>query len=317
MDRFLSCDWGTSSFRLRLVENGRPLEEIKSEKGISVIFNEWKKEQQTERLDFYQSYLLQQVKSLQDKLGFSLDQIPLILSGMASSSIGMIELSYKLLPFKTDGSDLEIKTIKASRSFSHQLIIISGVRTGNDVLRGEETLLVGSFDEDTCGDSVLIFPGTHSKHLFIEDGWAGDFKTYMTGELFHLLSTKSILANSVEKNEFSKARFSKSFSDGVQKGSEANVLNTLFHVRTNQLFQKQNKEENYHYLSGLLMGAELKELSKQNLSAVKIVGNEMMRELYSFAFEVMGLDKGLQYQNDTDALIKGQVKICKAHLHRI
>jgi 2-dehydro-3-deoxygalactonokinase len=314
MDRFLSCDWGTSSFRLRLVDKATVVDEVKSDKGNASIFEEWKKEQHSERLSFYQAYLAQQIKNLEDKSGSSLRHIPVVLSGMASSTIGMIELPYKHLPFKIDGSDLERKTIKATASFPHQLIIISGARTDIDVLRGEETLLAGCSTLDSKGKGVFIFPGTHSKHLFVENDLVKDFKTYLTGELFHLLSTKSILSNSIEKNEFVESKFSNIFSEAVNKGATLNILNAAFHTRTNQLFGAKNKEENYHYLSGLLIGAELKELVEQDIDLITLVCSREMQGPYTKALEVLHLDKHLAYKNDSEALIEGQLKILEGQI---
>ncbi len=66
-------------------------------------------------------------------------------------------------------------------------------------MRGEETQLIGCLKSGKQ-DGFFIFPGTHSKHVEVEDGMVKDFKTYMTGEFFELLSQKSILLNSVEEN---------------------------------------------------------------------------------------------------------------------
>lgn len=312
MDRFLSCDWGTSSFRLRLVERGELINEIKSEKGISVVFNEWRNEQHSDRVAFYQSYLLQQVKALEVNARTSLQELPILLSGMASSSIGMIELPYKVLPCKADGSDLEIKKVEASKLFPHLLIIISGLKTERDVLRGEETLLSGAISS-TNNNKVFIFPGTHSKHIFVQDGQAKDFKTYMTGEFFQLLSDNSIVANSIERNEYVKEKHEGIFSEAVLRGSSINLLNAVFHVRTNQLFNLKSKEANFHYLSGLLLGAELKEL-KQEASSITLVCGQSIKEQYTTALEALGLHKHLIYKNDTIALIEGQRKICQHFL---
>src|SRR5262245_12577368 len=100
---------------------------------------------------------------------------------MASSSIGMIEVPYKETQFKADGSDLKVKKIDRSKDFEHDTFIISGARTNNDVMRGEETQLAGCKD---TGDkkSLYIFPGTHSKHILVKKGIAVSFKTFMTGE---------------------------------------------------------------------------------------------------------------------------------------
>src|SRR5690606_5422333 len=108
---------------------------------------------------------------------------------------------------------------------------------------------------------IYIFPGTHSKHIQVENQEVTGFRTYMTGELFELLSKKRILRRSIEENrEFEDPKNRAAFEQGVGQGANSNLLQASFGVRTNELFRKFGKKENLHYLSGLLIGKELKEL---------------------------------------------------------
>jgi 2-dehydro-3-deoxygalactonokinase len=315
MDTFLSCDWGTSTFRLRLVNtaNLTVLAEEVNREGIAVIFKCWKQENgiEKERLSFYRSWLVTQIKKLEDKQGRSLQHLPLLISGMASSSLGMKELPYKELPFKTDGSDLLIDHIPPAHGFSNELFLIAGVSTGDDVMRGEETLLAGAdatAGQDAC---TYIFPGTHSKHVYVNSGQAIGFKTFMTGEFFELLTVHSILANSVERSE-AAARGSY-FQKGIQEGAASNLLNSAFHVRTNSLFKKNTPGENYHYLSGLLIGHELKELESTDGPVVLVCGAQV-KEQYLQGLSILGLDKKLSWVSADDALLKGQWRIIQPYI---
>src|SRR5215469_4233274 len=262
MQTFISCDWGTSALRVRLVDANtlNVIAQTESLQGISATFESWKNDSRNEngRLIFYQSALNKEIERLEQKMNHSLNDVPLIISGMASSSIGMIELRYRKIPFDVDADDLNIKVIEASDGFRHQIILISGIRTEDDVMRGEETLLVGCIDENIREEQLFIFPGTHSKQVVVKDGIVVDFKTYMTGEFFELLSKKSILSNDVAEGNFSESGL-ESFKKGVKDSLHSNLLHSSFLVRTNHLFDKLSKQENYFYLSGLLIGAELKE----------------------------------------------------------
>src|SRR5207244_2961662 len=60
-----------------------------------------------------------------------------------------------------------------------------------DVLRGEETQIFGALDPSV--DSLVITPGTHSKWCRVSGGRINGFRTYMTGELFAVLKSHSIL----------------------------------------------------------------------------------------------------------------------------
>jgi 2-dehydro-3-deoxygalactonokinase len=236
--------------------------------------------------------------------------MPVLLSGMASSSIGMIELPYKELPFKVDGSDIDHRMIPASAQFSHDLFIISGARTSDDVLRGEETMLIGSDYEGNDMERVFIFPGTHSKHIYVHKGVATHFKTYITGELFNLLASKSILSNSVEKGEDDNGdTIDAYFERGVIEGASTNLLNSVFHVRTNQLFRKNDAFQNYQYLSGLLIGGELKDMLPQHQHEIILVSGKGLGKPYRQALEVLGHLTKVRYEDADVALVKGQWRI--------
>lgn len=312
MEKFLSCDWGTSSFRLRLVHAASlfVIAEEANGTGIAAMHKNWLASggRQPERISFYQSFLLQQIKKLELKTGESLREWPVLLSGMASSSIGMMELPYTELPFSTEEGGIHTHCLAASASFPHPLIIISGARTADDVLRGEETLLIGADVATKNKESISIFPGTHSKHILVDGDEVKSFRTYMTGELFHLLSTQSILAGSLEKDEQNEER-SLFFERGIIEGASANLLNMIFHVRTNQLFRKNTPKENYHYLSGLLIGAELKDLVQSPVQSFFLVCGKNLGKQYGQGLAVLGLHKKLHFVDADEALVKGQWRI--------
>ena len=307
MDKFLSCDWGTSSFRLRLISVPalQVLGEEKSSEGIASTFNLWRERNKAEedRFDFYLSILQKAIKSLEQQLQNSLENIPVIISGMASSTIGMMEIPYKYLPFHLDGSDLISKKINRTDGFSHDIFIISGVRTDDDVMRGEETQLAGC----SSGESGLfIFPGTHSKHILVKDRKAVDFKTYMTGEFFELLAGKSILSSSVNKTTVTDQSFA-AFDKGVNDG-QSNLLHASFLVRTNHVFNKYSKEENYYYLSGVLIGGELKDLDDVTHAPIFLIGAEELCFYYERALQFLMPGEQIKTINADKATINGQYK---------
>ena len=313
---FFSCDWGTSSFRLRLIKAStlEILAEVKNEMGIAAVFQTWQNErkEEKERLFFYQDFLQTNIEQLQRQVGYQVSGVPLILSGMASSSIGMKELPYKELPFSIDGSDLLVYTTAATQDIP-DTVIVSGVRSETDVMRGEEIQLVGCSPDAATSSQLFILPGTHSKHILVEQDKVIDFKTYMTGELFQLLSTKSILAASLEAGSLFQDKNNKQgFETGVKHGLQLNPLHALFWVRTNQLFGTCSKEENYHYLSGLLIGAELKECANTRVRMVTLVCNLTLQPLYATALEQAGIDN---YQTiDADkAIIQGHYRVFLNH----
>lgn len=315
MKFFFSCDWGTSAFRLRLVDMGdlKVVSEIKTGYGIAAAFESWKKAASDEqgRKKFYQAYLFEQVKKITQSYNVITDNVPILLSGMASSSIGMMELPYKRIPFHYSGSDLVIHTIPLGTDIPNKIIIISGGSSDKDVVRGEETMLAGCniINDDT--EQLFIFPGTHSKHLVVKNDMVKDITTYMTGEFFDLLSNKSILSTSVKKNNPEQINDQQFFVEGVLEGIAASLSNSIFHVRTNQLFNKATPGENYEYLSGLLIGHELKAIVEKKPASITLVCGEGLKKSYANALDILTLNTNWKYKNADDALIEGQWKILK------
>ena len=102
MNLLISCDWGTSNFRLRLVDGGRreSLGEVSGAEGVAAVFSRWRESSQgpKERLGFYQAVLAKEIEQLRRQTTWSLTGLPVVLSGMATASIGMVELPYRPVP---------------------------------------------------------------------------------------------------------------------------------------------------------------------------------------------------------------------------
>lgn len=315
MDKlFLSCDWGTSSFRLRLIDSvsSKQTAESSSDEGVAKVYNQWLQKNKTqERISFYQSVLKKHISNIEDQLKVSLDGTTLVISGMASSSIGMMELPYKQLPVSVNIHDLHLEKVERTEDFKHDMIIISGARTDTDIMRGEEVQLLGCAIEANDKQQVFIFPGTHSKHIIVENGQITSFQTYMTGEFFNLLSLNSILSKSIStenaSEEFNKPVFEKGVSDSLH----TNLLHQSFMVRTNDIFQQLTKKENYWYLSGVLIGTELKDLFQTDIETITIVSEGRLARLYDSACYVLNNGKKVQSADVNDALINAHILVAE------
>jgi len=312
MEYFLSCDWGTSTFRLKLINTGDldVMAEVSTGEGIASTYKLWQQTtSDSTRLDFYKNFLANKIRQIEKQVSVSLDGVPVIISGMASSSIGMVELAYKNIPLNADGSDLITYTINSDASFKHLIFIISGATNKCDVMRGEETKLAGCYSSKS---SLYLFPGTHSKHIQIEDGKIVDFKTYMTGEIFDTLSKNTILALSVKKGEgLNEPKNFENFEKGVLVSRHSNILHNCFLVRANILFNKLTEEENYYYLSGLLIGTELGDLQVNNSDKITLAANSTLLPAYTFALDILNLvAKSKLIIVDADEIVtKGQLSV--------
>ncbi|SKB33813.1 2-dehydro-3-deoxygalactonokinase [Parapedobacter luteus] len=315
MEKFLSCDWGTSRFRLRLVQVAdlRVLATITHGRGIVDTFNSWKaqKGQRSSRKAFYVNVLKEAVTELSQKSGITLDGIPIVLSGMASATVGLAELPYKMLPFRLDGTDLLVETMDA-QGLEHRLILISGVKTDRDVMRGEETKVLGcaSVLDGREEKQLLILPGTHPKHIWVMGGQAMAFETYMTGEFFELLTRHSILSASVTAGaDVSDSMSRDYFREGVRTSQSFDLLHAAFMTRTNEVLRHVPKAANFYYLSGVLIGAELRGISAD--VPICLVGGPKHNPLYEWALSELGVPVAKTMDAD-EALIKGQQLIFSA-----
>ncbi|WP_216690089.1 2-dehydro-3-deoxygalactonokinase [Hymenobacter siberiensis] len=318
---FLSCDWGTTSFRLRLVEREtrKILAGASSKEGNAATAGRWQQAGQPpeQRVAFYLTIVRRHIQQMAAAAQTTLAGVPVVISGMASSTIGMAELPYKPLPFAVDGSDLLTQTIAPTVDFPHPVLLISGVRSADDVMRGEEVQLVGCGFENTPEEQLFLHPGTHAKHVTVQHGQATALKTYMTGELFALLATQSILAASVEaEGMLAEGRHQQWFARGVLEGQQVNLLHNAFMVRTNDLFSQNSKSENYFYLSGLLIGSECHELLAHRPARIVLAGEPVLVDLYGAALRVLGIAHKCPVTTKTaeEVTLNGQLAVLKQHL---
>lgn len=302
---FVSCDWGTSSFRLRLIDasDRKILAQTDLGKGIAAVYHEWQQANlpADKRAPFFCNILQGYLNEWE---GADIEGLPLVISGMASSSIGIQEIPYGNLPFEISVPALRTQRLGTGFGFPHEIVLVSGLKTVVDVMRGEETLLLGCVIKED--DQLFIFPGTHSKHVQVQNRIATDIRTYMTGEFFDLLSNKSILATSVLKND--DDNLLAYFERGVRDATGNHLLNAVFQVRTNQLFNKLTPEQNYQYLSGLLIGAELNDLAETKSSVHFVCGKTLMKS-YKLAAQTLYPGNNFQYTDADDALVNAHCQI--------
>jgi 2-dehydro-3-deoxygalactonokinase len=169
-----------------------------------------------------------------------------------------------------------------------------------------ETLLAGCNTEPGKNE-LFIFPGTHSKHVMVKNGVADSVATYMTGEFFALLSKHSILSGSIQQQESDMDPGF--FEKGIMDGSEMNLLNAVFRVRVNHLFKKVTATENFHYLSGLLIGAELSAVKGKEIDLITVVAGEGLMNKYRSGLTLLEPGKKVNHVNADTALVNGHCKI--------
>ena len=286
---FISVDWGTSNLRIRFVSN--PDFQIQSEffynYGLKKINKIWE-----ELINIFpnkKNYLLDRLIEFIDKTLFNHTNIKnIIISGMASSSIGIQELDYSPIPMNLFNPDIVLKKIEWKGKTISLILFFEIPPTGiNFILsRGEETQVIGITEEFVKQDNVLIIiPGTHSKHIYCKDGIITDFKTFMTGEIFSCFSENTILSQSIEYDNFNE-EYKISFLNGLDQIKKGfSLINAAFKLRTNDLIKKKSKRDNYHFLSGLLLGEELLKLDLRKTNKIIVYANPKLAKIYTTALK--------------------------------
>ena len=275
MKRLVAVDWGTTSLRGALLdEAGLVLEERAFARGIlNVAAHE------------FAGVFLASFAAWMDES----DTLCLV-SGMAGSKLGWIEAPYCACPagFADIARQLtwvqpgRIAIVPGLRCETNGIAGAAGLERLPDVMRGEETQVFGALKLTGLADGLFVLPGTHSKWVQVESGVIVRFTTYMTGEIYALLSQQSILARSLPRDE--AAFDGPAFDQGVAMAlSHASLLQTAFSVRTLGLFERMPQSSLGSYLSGLLIGEELRAQAPDPADNVVLIGSDHLTGHYARA----------------------------------
>lgn len=271
-----AADWGTSNLRLWLLAvDGLPLMELRSEEGLTKVPDR----------DF--AGVLDRKLA---ELGAESD-LPVVICGMAGSRQGWVEAPYVETPAVLD--DVLNKAIRAPHP-TREVRILPGIaqnRSGRpDVMRGEETQLLGL--GHTGGETIVCMPGTHCKWVSLDGSRVTGFTTFLTGELFNLFSSASLLRHSVDP----AARVmpdDADFLDSCRQLLDApdQLPARLFSIRAASLLQGLTPPRASAVLSGMLIGAEIGAARKSFQSgSLVLVGSGRLGQLYRAALAMAGFN---------------------------
>lgn len=193
--------------------------------------------------------------------------LPALAAGMVGSRQGWREVPYVACPADPDTIAAGIVSFDTECGVLH---LVPGISQGGDtpdVMRGEETQIVGALVREAglAENSLLVLPGTHCKWARIQDGRVVRFTTYLTGELFAMLRDHSIIGRPARDAAKDAAAASPTriaaFGRGVRTardGGAAGIAGKLFTTRSLYLTGDLQVADTLDYLSGLLIGEELR-----------------------------------------------------------
>ena len=275
--QFAAVDWGTSSFRLWLIGAGDViLGESRSGEGMT-----------TARETGFAAVLEHHLHTV----GAAAD-LPVIVCGMAGAKQGWREAGYIDVPAKL--STIADKAVRVE-GIERDVRILPGLAQRDpqaaDVIRGEETQLLGCSQSMKRSDCLVAMPGTHSKWVRIVRDEALGFATFMTGELFDAISKHTILSHSLKDSAgFDGA--DPAFTNAVYSAYREPQLSTnrLFSVRARGLLFSMTNVEAEATLSGTMIGLELAGAlhSAPKDTPVILVVSGKLRGLYEAALHRVG-----------------------------
>lgn len=297
----IALDWGTSSLRGFLMDGAaRLLEERASPHGI-------------------QNLPLAGAAGFEAALtglcGDWLDNhptLPVVAGGMVGSAQGWVEAPYVATP--ADAGALARYAARVETASGRTVLIAPGILHDPpdggvpDVMRGEEIQIAGALADhaDWRRNACIAMPGTHSKWVRIADGRIVDFATYMTGELFAVLKAHSLLGRLMPADRDAAAADEEAaFAAGIraaQAATPGDLPHQLFATRTLGLTKRLPAEALSHYLSGLLIGHELRS-GLDRLAAMAddtpllLIGDPALCRRYARALDAFGVVATAQLGN--------------------
>ena len=283
---YIAIDWGTSSFRAYLLDrHGHAIAQKSAQLGISHIDGA------------FASTLTAQIgewqgpKKLPEKLP---KKLPVIMCGMIGSAQGWHETPY----LEGDATIASLaENCHRLETSAYPLWIIPGLKARsldghNDVMRGEETLLIGALTQLNIQDGLFCLPGTHAKWIEVEAGTVKTISTFMTGELFHLMSAHSILSPFMAASD-APLFTGEAFQHGLAlASSRLGLLHQLFALRAGILTGKFKRSDIKTLLSAVLIATEIGTALKgfdRHAGEIILVCDEILRVPYSQIFNAFGL----------------------------
>jgi 2-dehydro-3-deoxygalactonokinase len=284
----IGVDWGTSSFRAyRMTEAGQIIARASASSGIL----------QVKAGEFPNALCAAVGDWLAD------GETKILLSGMVGSRQGWVEAPY--LPSPADPAAIGAALIRIPFDDA-DILLIPGLSDRDEagtpeVMRGEETQIIGALNAiDLSG--LVCLPGSHSKWARVTDGRIASFRTYFSGEAFAALRTGTILGRMMDDAPPDDAVFAR----GVARSADgAHLLHQLFGVRSLALFGELGTRQTASYLSGLLIGHEVR-AALQADGTVHLIGAAPLCALYADAIAICG---GIARVIDEDAAARGLARI--------
>ena len=269
---WIAVDWGTSNLRAWAMGADGIVAHATSPEGMGKLA----------RAEF-EPALLRLISSW-----MGAGSISVIACGMVGSRQGWFEAPYRTTPCTPiePGALVVVPTQDARL----QMMIAPGLKqiAPADVMRGEETQIAGALALLPGFDGVICLPGTHSKWVHISAGEVVSFQTFLTGEMFALLSEQSVLRHGMGDGGWQDDAFDQGIAEALSHPEK--IAARLFTLRAEGLIAGLASGAARARLSGLLIGIELAAAKPYWLGRdVVLVGTAALSANYARALATQGL----------------------------
>jgi 2-dehydro-3-deoxygalactonokinase len=279
----VALDWGTTTFRAWLLDGtGAVLDSVRTADGVLTISGR-SDSARVRALAFEDTFRRLCRSWLGEHPG-----VPVVCAGMAGSNHGWAEAGYLDVPADLGELAEHLTVVPAGESVVHLVPGLRVDRPDPDVLRGEEVQLVGALAEVPEGPATVVLPGTHSKWVRLDGTRVTGFTTAMTGELYGLLMRDSILARLAtgEPGTEVTEAFIRGLAAEDARGEERGLAALLFTARPLALAGRLDPTEIADYVSGLLVGSEVRHMLRGTpAGVVALCGPPATERRYRFALE--------------------------------
>jgi 2-dehydro-3-deoxygalactonokinase len=279
----VALDWGTTTFRAWLLDGtGAVLDQVRTDDGALTVSG--RADSARERATAFEDTFTRLCRPwLAEHPG-----VPALCAGMAGSNHGWAEAGYLDVPADLGGLAGRLTVVPAGDSVVHLVPGLRATGADPDVMRGEEVQLAGALAVLTDRPETVVLPGTHSKWVRLDGSRVTGFTTAMTGELYGLLLRDSILARlaSGEPGTEVSAAFERGLETEAERGDERGLPALLFTARPLVLAGRLDPTDVADYVSGLLIGAEVRHaLRAAPAAVVALCGPPATARRYRFALE--------------------------------
>lgn len=272
MANYITIDGGTTNTRISLIADNQIIDTLQYSVGAG---------KNMENRGILAETIKRGIAEILAKNKMKKEHVRAVLaSGMLTSEYGICEIAHIEAPAGICELHRALKRMHIREITDLPIVLIPGVKTVGDnfenvdMMRGEETELMGILLEDTA-DCVCVLPGSHSKMIRVKDGKIIEFSTMLTGEMIAALAGHTILKDAIDienanlDTDYLHMGFTYCKEHGIQK--------TAFKVRILKNMFARSADEVYSFFMGGILCGEIQEILKENPNRIVLGGKRQIK----------------------------------------